>query len=247
MTIGDIKVEGVEYLQFLDIEIIESAHRHGICKLVFVVDSKLDTKKILSWNKTQIKIKADKEIIFCGIIRQCNLEKRIDGNFLFVTAFSLSSQLDEVRRTMSFQSAKKKFSDILSAVKKNYGAADLTCAKDAVISELVYMENLTDWEFLKELAERHGQILFTNSKSAILKVKDSSIEMQGNNLNVKTRALMQVGYIPLPGGGTGSLSKFEGGSPKNRSDKINIEHGREYRARNKEQIKPTPDNKTISR
>ena len=118
MTIGDIKVEGVEYLQFLDIEIIESAHHHGICKLVFVVDSKLDTKKILSWNKTQIKIKADKEIIFCGIIRQCNLEKRIDGNFLFVTAFSLSSQLDEVRRTMSFQSAKKKFSDILSAVKK---------------------------------------------------------------------------------------------------------------------------------
>lgn len=592
MTIGDIKVEGVEYLQFLDIEIIESAHRHGICKLVFIVDSKLDTKKILSWNKTQIKVKADKEIIFCGIIRQCRLEKRIEGNFLFVTAFSLSSQLDEVRRTMSFQSAKKKFSDILSTVKKNYGAADLTCAKDAVISELIYMENLTDWEFLKELAERHGQILFTNSrtdklqinlgfkafkefksddsprilrrvvpmdfykrleantyegarsayfaetdlftyeikigagcgvnfensvqavisshvytfenvlcneiklrhaegcradafdvtkyfdkfyyitgkvleakdtnvkiqfdcdekqnkeealdipyetaasnylytmpdeqdkvfvyvdnirqaamgslrakevsdaaenrsfkvsknsalifdpkkisftaeektalteedgvkmntpkdiiisskgdiliqsagamlpdnqltmaaphmagyaqylaglgqpatvqfnpagatvgkisstiknegskkeavelsdlakeldkktgrknkseknnssggsggtlkldakKSAIIQVKDSSIEMQGKDLNIKTRALMQVGYIPLPGGGTGSLSTFEGGSPKNRSDKINIEHGREDRARVKEKIKPTPDNKTISR
>ena len=593
MTIGDIKIEGVEYKQLLNIEIIEAAHRHGICKLTFIADSKVDTKKILSWNKTQIKVKADKDIIFAGIINSCSLEKKIEGNFLFVTALSLSSQLEGACRTMSFQSAKKKFSDILSAVKKNYGAADLTCAKDATISELVYRENLTDWEFLKELAERHGQILFTNSKSdklqivlgfkafkefktddsarilrrtvpmefykrlesntyegarsayfaettllthevkigagygvnfenavqavifshvytvenflmneitlrhaegcradafdvtkyydkfyyitgkvleakntnikiqfdcdekqskddaleipyesaasnylynmpdendkvfvyvdnirqaamgslrakevadaaenrsfkvaknsalilypkkisftaeektalteedgvkldtpkdinisskgdiliqsagammpdnqltmtaphmagyaqylaglgqpatiqfnpagstvgkvssaiknegtkkesvelselakeldkktgrksksenatengggsggtlkldakksAIIQVKDSSIEMQGKNLNVKTRALIQVGYIPLAGGGTGSLSKFEGGSPKNRSDKINIEHGREDRARVKEQIKPTPDNKTISR
>ena len=71
--------------------------------------------------------------------------------------------------------------------------------------------------------------------------------MKGKNLNVKTRALMQVGYIPTPGGGTGSLSKFEGGNPNNRSDKINIEHGSEDRSRVKEKITPVDDNKNISR
>lgn len=569
-----MEIEGVEYHQLLNIEIVEAAHSHAICKLTFITDKKIDTKKILNWNKTQIKVKADKDIIFGGIIQSCTLETRIEGTFLFVTALSLSSQLESARSTMSFQNAKKKFSDILEVVKKNYASSDLTCAKDAAISELIYRENLTDWEFLKGLAERHGQILFTNSKtdklqiilgfkafkefeleepvtilrravpmdfykrleantyegarsayfaettlltydvkigaghgvnvlyneitlrhaegcradafdvlkhfdkfyyitgavleskdtnvkiqfdcdekqskdealdvpyescasnylytmpdekdkvfvyvdkirqaamgslrakevsdaaenrsfkvaknsalifdpkktsftaaektelteedgvklntpkdmiisskgdiliqsagammpdnqltmaathmagyaqylaglgqpatvqfnpaggtvgklpmeiqnagakkedvelsdlakeldkitgrtsksenkaggggsggtlkldakkSALIQVKDSSIEMKGSDLNVKTRALMQVGYIPMPSGGTGSLSKFEGGSPKNRSDAINVEHGREDRDRTKEQVEPTPDNKTISR
>ena len=48
------------------------------------------------------------------------------------------------------------------------------------------------------------------------------------------------------GGGTGSLTKFEGGNPKNRSEKINIEHGSEDRSRIKEKVEPTPDDKKIS-
>ena len=170
MTIGDLKIEGVEYQQILSVEIFEAAHSHAICKLNFIVDSKFDTKKILSWNKTQIKVKADKDIIFCGIIQSCILKTRIEGNFLSVTAFSLSCQLESARRTMSFQNAKKKFSDILDVVKKEYASSDLSCAKDDAISELIYRENLTDWEFLKELAERHGQILFTNSKTDKLQI-----------------------------------------------------------------------------
>ena len=92
-----------------------------------------------------------------------------------------------------------------------------------------------------------GTIKFDGKKSSLLEVKDSSIEMKGSNLNVKTRALMQVGYIPMAGGGTGSLSKFEGGNPKNRSDKINAEKGSEDRSRVKEKVAKTPDDKSISR
>ena len=91
-----------------------------------------------------------------------------------------------------------------------------------------------------------GNLKLDGKKSSILQVKDSSIEMQGSNLNVKTRALIQIGYIPMAGGGTGSLTKFEGGNPKNRSEKINIEHGSEDRSRIKEKVEPTPDDKKIS-
>ena len=48
MTIGDIKIEGVEYHQLLNIEIVEAAHSHAICKLTFITDKKIDTKKILN-------------------------------------------------------------------------------------------------------------------------------------------------------------------------------------------------------
>ena len=91
-----------------------------------------------------------------------------------------------------------------------------------------------------------GTLKLDGKESSLLQVKDSSIEMKGSDLNVKTCALIQVAYIPTAGGGTGSLSKFEGGNPKNRSDKINIEHGTEDGSRIKENITPTPDDKKIS-
>ena len=79
MSIDDLEVEGVEYHQLLNIEIVEAAHSHAICKLTFITDKKINTKKILNWNKTQIKVKADKDIIFSGIIQSCTLETRING------------------------------------------------------------------------------------------------------------------------------------------------------------------------
>ena len=192
MTLGDLKVTGVEYKQLLNIEIIEAAHSHGICKLSFMLDEKFDTKKILSWNKTKITVKAEKDIIFGGIISSCNFEKRVDGNMLFVTALSLSCQLHSARKTATFQSAKKKFSDILSAVAKDYKPAELTCAKDAAV---IYRKNLTDWEFLKEIAERHGQILFTDSKTDKLRITLGFKEFNKFDLDKTERILRYV--VPM--------------------------------------------------
>ena len=134
------------------------------------MDEKFESKTVLSWSKTQIKVKADKDIIFCGIISQCRLEERIDGKYLQVTALSLSSKLESARKTMSFQSAKKKISEMLSEVEKNNKPAEISCWKDETVAALIYRENLTDWEFLTYLAERHGQLLFVDSKTDKLRV-----------------------------------------------------------------------------
>ncbi len=195
MTLGDLKVEGVDYQELLNIEVVERAHAHGVCRLTFIVKDDLDAKKILSWNKTVVTVKADKDIIFCGIICQCRFETRIDNRLLYVTAQSLSCQLESARRSMTFQSAKKKFSEILDAVKKNCNGADLICWKDEVVAEMIYCENLSDWEFLKELAESHGQILFVNSRLNKLQVSvgfksfedfsaDDSIELLRRNVPI---------------------------------------------------------------
>ena len=158
MTLSEIKIEGVQYKQLIDIEIEENFHKHGTCKIVLIADEKLDAKIILNWNKTQIKVKADKEIIFCGIISQCRLEKSIDAHYLYIIAKTLSLKLESARKSATFQDAKKKFSTILSEIEKEYKPAEISCAKDDTVAEIVCRENLTDWEFLKELAESQGQI-----------------------------------------------------------------------------------------
>ena len=170
VALGDLKIEGVTYQKLIDIEIFENVGRHGTCKISMQVDEKLDAKTIVNWNKTQIKVKADKDIIFCGIICQCRLESSIDANYLNVTAESLSCKLESARKTLTFQNSKKKFSDILSTIEKDNKPAEISCWKDEAVAEMIYRENLNDWEFLTELAESHGQILFTDSKTDKLRV-----------------------------------------------------------------------------
>lgn len=167
MTIGDLKIEGVKYLQLLNLEIFEAVHTHGICKLTLRVDNKFDDKKVLALTKTKITIKPKKgtDILFGGIVRSCQLSRRISENILSITAASLSCQLESARKFATFQSAKKKFSDMLSEVAKSYKPATLEPAKDSAVAEFIYRNNLTDWDFIKELAERHGQILFTDSRT----------------------------------------------------------------------------------
>ena len=170
LTLGDLKVEGVEYEQLVGIEIVETVGQHGICTASLIVDKKFDVQKILTWNQTQIKVKADKDIIFCGILSQCRVESRIDATYLTVTAKSLSSKLQSARKSATFQSAQKKVSTILSEVEKEYKPAEISCRKDDTIAEIICRENLTDWEFLTELAERRGEVLFADSKTDKLRI-----------------------------------------------------------------------------
>ncbi|MBR5913082.1 MAG: hypothetical protein IKZ58_01785 [Selenomonadaceae bacterium] len=170
VTLADLKIEGVEYQQLIDVDIFETVHQHGTCRLKFIMKEDFDAKTILSWNKTQIKVKADKDIIFCGIISKCVFDEQVGANYLTVTARTLSCQLESARKSQTFQDANKKFSTMLSEIEKDYSPAEITCANDDTVAEMIYRENLTDWEFLTELAESHGQVLFTDSKSDKLRI-----------------------------------------------------------------------------
>ena len=171
MTLADLKIIGVEYARLIDLNIVEKAHEHGVCKLMFSMNDDFDTKTIINWNKTPLTVKADKDIIFGGLISLCKLDERIGAKFLSVTALSLSCKLAQsARSTMSFQSSKKKLSDMLNAVSKAYKPAEFDCWKDDAIAALIYRERQNDWDFLKALAERHGQIIFVDAKSDKLRL-----------------------------------------------------------------------------
>lgn len=170
MTIGDLKVEGISYQRIINLDIIEKIHTHGICNLTVIPDKNLDTKKILSWQKTKITVRAQKKIIFCGIISQCYLEKNSAEIFLRITALTLSVLMDFSQKKFTFQSPKKKISDVLKKIEKNYKPAEINFWKDSTVENFLYCNNLTDWEFLKNFAESNGQILFADSKTDKLRV-----------------------------------------------------------------------------
>ena len=162
MMMSSITVEGIEYQQLLNLDIIELTNQHGVCNLFFLLDEDFDTKTLINLDKQKVTVKAEKDIIFCGIITKCSLE---EVKYLKVTLMTLSYLLDIEKRTRTFQSAKKKLSEVLSAVGKPYNPIEIASWKDETISQMLYQYQLTDWEFLKEIAERHGQILFVDSKT----------------------------------------------------------------------------------
>lgn len=173
MTITDIKIDGIDDIdqkELIGIDIIETAHAHGICELSFILGGSVDSAKMLKLDKAKITVKADKDIIFCGIVSRCEFLGHVGGNILNVTVSTLSAQMESARKSKSYQSPKKKCSDIAKDVAKNYSGAEIDCWKDETIAELIYRDNLTDWQFLKNFAERHGQILFVDTKTDKLKI-----------------------------------------------------------------------------
>jgi|GEM_PF-3396926 len=173
MTLADLKIEGVEdYQSLASIEILETAHTHGICQLSFVMKKKFMPEKIIKFAKKKITVKSNEDkIIFCGLIVSYRAENRAGILLLFVTAETLSCQLKlSEKKSCTFQKADKTFSVMIGDLKKNYSDADFSYEKDRKVSALFYRKNLTDWEFLRELAESQGQILFADSKSDRLRV-----------------------------------------------------------------------------
>lgn len=170
MTITTIKVEGIDYNELTGINIIETAHAHGICELSFVLGKEFDAAQMLKLDKTKITVKEKKDIIFCGLVSHCELVEEAGGNVLMLTALSLSCQMESAHKSKSYQSSKKKCSDIAKVIAKSYSAAEIDYWKDETISELIYRDDLTDWQFLKDFAERHGQILFVDSKTDKLRI-----------------------------------------------------------------------------
>ena len=167
MMIGDVTVKGIdiEYQQILSLDIRESANQHGVCKLSFLLQEDFDTKTLVNLDKQKVTVKADKDIIFCGIITECSLEDRLQVKYLYVTLLTLSYLLDIEQRTRTFQSSKKKLSEVLNEIGKPYKPIEIASWKDDTIKQMLYQYKSTDWDFLKEIAERHGQILFVDSKT----------------------------------------------------------------------------------
>lgn len=170
MKISDLKIEGIKYSAITNINIFEKMHSHGVCNLTLIPDEKFSENEILSWKKQKITVKAEKNIIFSGIITQCRLESDDKKRFLYLTALSLSAMMDFEKKIFTMQSPKKKISDVLKKIAKDFSPAEINVVQDKTVENIIYCDNLTAWEFLKSFAESLGQVLFVDSKTDKIKI-----------------------------------------------------------------------------
>lgn len=172
---GALKVEGIECERVLDIRIQETENSHGLCSLSLLVSEEMKPEDLLKLDKQKITVKAGKDILFCGILTQSHMDQDNNGYRLYLVVYSLSWLMDIERRTRTFQNPKKKLGDVLKQIVEPYNKgktkAELTAeSPSGVIERMLYQHDETDWEFLRRLAAEQGKLLFTDTRTDVLRV-----------------------------------------------------------------------------
>jgi len=166
IAIQDIKIEGVEYLHFVNLEIHHAANSYASAKLIFIVDAKNGKKFIEQANADKVKIsaKVNKKdtILFQGYISNLTLETRIENYLLTVDLFDAAWLLDWKKETCSFQKLTAKFEEVLKTAVKDSGGKIQLKVTDKAIEKIILRLNETSWEFIRRLASQFNAAIFTD-------------------------------------------------------------------------------------
>ena len=160
LILQNVKVEGVEYVQILNVEINHAADEYAHAALTLAVEEKKAEKFLKQANADKIKISIDKKIIFQGYISNLTLEQQ-DTDFLTLRIDLLDAAwlLDWKVENCSFQNLKSKYEEIFKTVKDATIQLKVT---DKAIEKPVLRLNETSWQFVKRMASHFSAMIFTD-------------------------------------------------------------------------------------
>ena len=162
----DIKIEGVEFLKLLQLEISHSANEYARARLSLMVDDKKGKAFFEKANADKIKISANvnkkDKVLFQGYISNLSLRTTIDENILTIDLLDAACKLDWKRSTQSFQKLTDKFADILKKSVTEDGAKINFKVTDKAIEKLIVRLNETSWQFIKRMASQFNAAVFTD-------------------------------------------------------------------------------------
>ena len=166
ISIGDIKIDGVEYLQLLNVEIFHEVNEYARAKIICIVDAKKGEKFIKQANSDKIKIsaKVNKKdtVLFQGYISNLMLETKISDTLLTVELLDAACLLDRKKETCSFQKLTAKFEEVLKTAVKDSGGKINLKVTDKAIEKIILRLNETSWQFIKRLASQFNAAIFTD-------------------------------------------------------------------------------------
>ena len=161
-----VKVEGVEFLQLLQVEITHAVDEYARAKILMFVDADKGKKFLQQANADKVKITAKagtKDVVlFQGYIANLTLETRIGANLLTVDLFDAACMLDWKKETCSFQKLDAKFEEVLTTAVKDSGGKIQLKVTDKAIEKIIVRLNETSWEFIKRLASQFSASTFTD-------------------------------------------------------------------------------------
>ncbi len=166
IALQDIKIEGVEYLQLISVEINHEVNEYARAKLIFIVEEKKGKKFIEQANADKVKISAkiDKKdtVLFQGYISNLVLEPRISETLMTVELFDAAYLLDWKKETCSFQKLTAKFEEVFKAAVKDSGGKVNLKVTDKAIEKIILRLNETSWQFIKRMASQFNAAIFTD-------------------------------------------------------------------------------------
>ncbi len=183
IALRELKVDGISCSSIVALRVEEEAGKHGICQLEVTVADPLKTSELLSMGQQKLKVKLQNGgMVFCGVVVRAVQEERHGTYFLRVTAQSLSGQLDRTAQSRTFQSETKTLQQVLSRVASETTSEkpDIKSAKGQdKISQMLYQDRQTDWEFLHRLAESRGSVIFADGKTDVPRVSIGPLPFKG--------------------------------------------------------------------
>lgn len=162
-----LRVKGYNFETVLTFEIKNSINNHAELNLTGILKNNDEIQSIFqTTNSKTIEIsyiREKEERLFCGVVT--NIEVNVESNVYFVTveAKSMTYLLDTEVRSRSFQNISMTTYDIVKSIMSNYHKSRFNInIPNEPIGELLIQYEETDWEFLRRIASKYNQGLFSN-------------------------------------------------------------------------------------
>ena len=166
VAIKDVKIDGVEFLQLIQLEINHTVNEYAHARLIVFVDEKKGKTFFEQANDNKIKISAkiDKKdtVLFQGYISNLTLRPTIDQTTLVIDMLDAACKLDRKRETKSFQKLTDKYEEVLKTAVKDSGGKINLKVTDKAIENIIVRLNETSWQFIKRMASRFNASIFTD-------------------------------------------------------------------------------------
>ena len=167
ITFQNVKLEGVEFLEVVQISIEHEANEYARAHLTLIVEEKAGKKFIEQAGADKIKISAKvgskNTVLFQGFIVNLTFEPRPERAVLTIDLCDAAYLLNLKRGTCSFQKLTAKYEEILKAVLKDVSGATVKLkVTDKAIEKIILRMNETSWQFLKRMASHFSAMLFTD-------------------------------------------------------------------------------------
>ena len=167
ITIQSIKVEGIQYMQLVQLEISHAVNEYGRARLVLIIDeAKAKTFMEQGGAESIIKISSKEgkktNVLFCGYVVNVNFQPQVGYNLMTIDLRDTASLLDIKRLNFSFQKLDANYSAIFKPQLSKIMAKVEFKVDDKAIEKMILQLNETSWEFIKRMASQFSASVFTD-------------------------------------------------------------------------------------
>ncbi|MBR5913084.1 MAG: hypothetical protein IKZ58_01795 [Selenomonadaceae bacterium] len=166
ISIRDIKIEGVEFQQLMQLEINHAVNEYANARLTLIMEDKEGENFLKQADADKIKISAKVDnkdtVLFQGYVSNVSFQPTVDYNLLTIDLYDASYLLNWKRATQSFQKLEDKYEDILKKTVTEEGATVQLKVTDKAIEKMIIRLNETSWQFIKRMASQFNASIFTD-------------------------------------------------------------------------------------